>query len=412
MIRSSMITSEVTPMYGQQNTLAHLPLAGIRVLEFASMLSGPFAGMLLRLLGAEVIKVERTGGDPFRGYGGFSSHFANFNAGKKSVVVDLNDARGREAALKLIETADVLLENSRPGQMEKLGLSEHDCRLLNPRLVYVGISGFGLTGPLADRPAYDAIGQAMSGLMDALTTDAAPSVGPALGDVVSGLVGVSAVLAGLAGRGVSGTGSTVQTSMIEALGCVISDALLHYTAHGSERTRADRSTRSQVFSLKCADGKYVMIQLSGSQKFFANLLRLVGKSELLSDDRFATYAARMENQPAMQEILQVIFSDKGSVEWEELLAAADVPSGPVLSVAEVVAHPQTEALEMFGPVEQDGSRRYRGPWMIDGHRPPTPGPAPLLGQDTQEIFAELFGTSDTEKLVESGVLVAMELNDN
>jgi crotonobetainyl-CoA:carnitine CoA-transferase CaiB-like acyl-CoA transferase len=389
-----------------ENEVGSAPLAGVRVLEFASMLSGPFAGMLLHLLGAEVVKVERLAGDPFRGYGGYSTHFANFNVGKKSVVVDLNDARGHGAVQKLIAGADVVLENSRPGQMEKLGLGERYCRGINPNLVYVGITGFGLSGPLADRPAYDSIVQSMSGVMASITKDEAPSVGPALGDIISGMVGASAALAGLAGRGANGRGFSVQTSMMDALGCAISDSLLHYVAHGSERTRQDRSTVSQVFSLLCSDDKYVMIQLSSSPKFFANLLEAVQRPDLLTDERFASYANRMANQPVMQETLAEIFRQKSSAHWEDVLARADVPAGPVLSIAEVVAHPQTEALEMFGNPGDGGPPRYRGPWMVDGRRPDTPGPAPALGEHSREIFNAALGPRETDELIEAGVLIA------
>ena len=385
-----------------------LPLSGVRVLEFASMLSGPFAGLLLGLLGAEVIKVERLGGDPFRGYGGFSTHFANFNAGKKSVVVDLGVPTGHAAVLRLIAASDVLLENSRPGQMEKLGLSESACHAVNPGLIYVGISGFGAQGPWAERPAYDAIGQAMSGLMDAITNGTAPSVGPALGDIVSGMVGASAALAGLAGRGLRGVGATIRTSMFEALTCAVSDALLHYTAHGTERTRADRATRSQVFSLMCADNRYMMIQLSSSQRFFANLVDAVGRPDLASDERFASYEARMRNQPAMQEILGGIFLKKPSAFWEEELSKADVPSGPVLRISDVAGHPHTESLQLLSPPGPDSLRRYRGPWTVDGQRPPTPQPAPALGEHTRAVFAEMLGEDAAEELLAGGALVDAE----
>jgi len=380
------------------------PLAGIRVLEFASMLSGPFAGSLLALLGAEVIKVERVAGDPFRGYGGFSTHFANFNSGKRSVCVDLADPAGHQAVLELIARSDVVLENARPGQMEKLGLGESVCRLANPGLVYVGISGFGMVGPLADRPAYDAIGQAVSGLMDSITNGAPPSVGPALGDITSGMVGACAVLAGLAGRGVSGAGSTIRTSMMEALSCVISDAMLHYAAHGTERTRQDRATRSLVFSLQCSDQRYVMIQLSNSQKFFGNLVRAVGRPDLETDDRYATYADRMNHQIALQAELAEIFLTEDSRHWEGVLSDADVPAAIVLSVSDVVAHPQMEALETLGPVEEDGLRRYRGPWTIDGRRPATPSAAPALGCDTHDVFSALLGEEETRRLIAGGIL--------
>lgn len=384
------------------------PLSGVRVLEFASMLSGPYAGLLLHLLGAEVIKVERVSGDPFRGYGGYSTHFANFNSGKKSVAVDLNDPAGREAVLALIAQSDVVLENSRPGQMERLGLGEDDCRVANPAIVYVGISGFGMVGPLADRPAYDAIGQSVSGLMASITNGAPPSVGPALGDVVSGLVGASAVMAGLVGRGLRTDGFTVRTSMMEALGCAISDAMLHFAAHGTERTREDRATRSQVFSLPCADGRYVMIQLSNSQKFFVNLVNSVGRPDLAVDERFSRYDGRMANHAVLEGILSEVFSGRPSAEWEGLLSDADVPASTVLSVADVVSHPQTEALETLGPVESDGLRRYRGPWTIDGRRPDTPGPAPSLGADTRSVFEGVLGAEAASDLIRRAVLIANE----
>lgn len=380
------------------------PLEGIRVLEFASMLSGPYAGLLLNILGAEVIKVERTVGDPFRGYGGYSTHFANFNAGKLSVVADLTTEDGRLAVLELVKTADVVLENARPGQMERLGLGEAECRGVNPNLVYVGISGFGTSGPLADRPAYDAIGQSMSGLMDSITNGASPSVGPALGDILSGVVGASAALAGIAGRGLHGRGSTVRTSMVEALFCSISDALLHFAAHGTERTRADRATRSLVLSLEASDGRYVMVQLSSSQRFFENLLGAVEMTHLLDDPRFVDYASRMEHQVELQLLLEPVFRSRSSAEWDDVLSRADVPASPVLRVGDVMNHPHVEALQSFGVTDEDGSLRYRGPWLIDGHRPPTPAGAPGLGADTRAVFEAVLGKGTASDLIARGVL--------
>jgi crotonobetainyl-CoA:carnitine CoA-transferase CaiB-like acyl-CoA transferase len=310
--------------------------------------------------------------------------------------------------LDLIRKSDVVLENARPGQMEKLGIGEEVCRQINPDVVYVGISGFGQVGPLASRPAYDAIGQAASGLMDSITNGAPPSVGPALGDIASGLVGATAALGGLAGRGVHGRGWSVRTSMLEALTCVISDALLHYAAYGVERTREDRATRSQVFSLPCSDDRFVMIQLSNSSKFFANMLHAVGLDELGKDPRFADYGSRMANQAELQRLLGEVFINRPSAEWEKALSDSDVPASVVMTVSDVLAHPQTEALGLFGPSESDGLRRYRGPWTIDGQRPESPGPAPALGQDTREIFISVLGKSQAELLLEAGVLLAGE----
>jgi len=382
------------------------PLAGLRILEFAAVLAGPYAGELLRLLGAEVIKVESPpSGDSFRGYGGGTTlAFTHFNAGKKSILVDLHDDRGRAAVEQLIAGADALFENSRPGAMARLGLSEQRCHELNPGLVYVSISGFGSVGPLSKRPAYDAVGQAMSGLMGVLTTQGPPSVGPTIGDMMSGIIGANAVLAGLAGRGTSGIGVTIETSMLEAVFCLINDQLFSYFASGAEPDREVRSAQSQIYVLPCQDESYVVLHLSNSQKFFTNLANAIGRPELVTDERFADYAGRMEHRPELRTMLEEAFRTRPSEEWEEYLAMQDVPCGRVLSIGEVVDHPQTESLQILGPLDANGVRQFRGPWRIGGQRPEAPGPAPSLGEHTREVFGEVLKPDALEELLAAGVL--------
>ena len=288
--------------------------------------------------------------------------------------------------------------------MARLGLSEQRCHELNPGLVYVSISGFGSVGPLSKRPAYDAVGQAMSGLMGVLTTQGPPSVGPTIGDMMSGIIGANVVLAGLAGRGTSGIGVTIETSMLEAVFCLINDQLFSYFASGAEPDREVRSAQSQIYVLPCQDESYVVLHLSNSQKFFTNLANAIGRPELVTDERFADYAGRMEHRPELRTMLEEAFRTRPSEEWEEYLAMQDVPCGRVLSIGEVVDHPQTESLQILGPLDANGVRQFRGPWRIGGQRPEAPGPAPSLGEHTREVFGEVLKPDALEELLAAGVL--------
>ncbi len=383
------------------------PLSGVRVLEMASVLAGPYAGVLLQKLGAEVIKVEvPDGGDPFRAWSGAASPpFAQFNLGKQSIVVNLREEEGPEVIRRLLPEFDVLLENSRPGRMESIGLEPARCLAINPGLVYVSVSGFGDVGPLARRPAYDLIGQAVSGLLGLISPpDGRPLVGPALGDMATGLIGAAGALAGLVSRARSGQGVVVSTSMLEAIVAFIGDAFTQWTSSRVAPSDALRSRQSHLFMFQGSDGRYVALHLSTSQKFFANLCRAVGRVEVASDPRFVTYALRMENYDALVQALEGAFGSRTSAEWEAILIAEDVPCSLVLSLPEVLELPQVEQLELFSDPVDSGLRYLRGPWRFDGLRPPVAGRPPELGEHTESVLESVLDPDELVRLHQKGVI--------
>ena len=263
-------------------------LAGIRVIEIASYVTGPFAGALLGDLGAEVIKVEDPiHGDPFRGWGDdqYSPTFCALNRNKKSVTLDLREKAGQELLLKLIDTCDVVIENHRPGIAEKMGFGFELVHKRNSKAIYCSITGFGEDGPYADRPGYDTVGQAISGLLSLLTNIENPEpMGISLSDHITGLYACCAVLAGIAARSLTGEGQLVSTSLLQATIHIMGENAQHYFHSRKAPLRETRVHQAQVYAFKGSDGLPFVIHLSSPAKFWEGLARVVGHSEWLADD--------------------------------------------------------------------------------------------------------------------------------
>jgi crotonobetainyl-CoA:carnitine CoA-transferase CaiB-like acyl-CoA transferase len=381
------------------------PLAGIRVLELGTVLAGPYAGALLQRLGADVVKVESPAGDPLRTWGKAESpHFVQFNSGKKSLAIDLRDPRGIEALKRMLPSFDVLLHNSRPGRMERLGLSSDECLALNPRLVWAGLTGFGTVGPLASRPAYDTIAQASAGLFDALAPDGSkPVLGPLFGDMISGIVAAMGVLTALVSRERTGRGVAVETSMLEAVVALIVEAFTQRMAWGQTITDAERRGISQAFFVAGSDGQFLAIHLSNGEKFFQNFVAAMGLDDVAADPRFATYAARREHFGELVEVIEPLFADRPVAEWAELLVAADVPCTPVYSLAQVLEHPHISTMELF---DDDGSgvALLRAPWTFDGVRPGVVAGVPRIGEHSREVLAASLPEDEVDALIADGVV--------
>lgn len=325
-------------------------LGGIRVLEFASYVSGPYAGMLLSDLGAEVIKIELPeGGDPFRKWGkqDYNGTFGSMNRNKKSVTLDLKSRDGQASARRLALTADVVVENFRSGAMDRLGLGYEELSTENPRLIYCSITGFGSKGPYRNRPGYDTVGQAMSGLLAVLTDRASPQpMGVSLSDHLAGTFAAYGVLAALIARATSGRGQKVETSLLQATLSFLGENASNYFEDGRIPTRATRCQRAQVFAFKAGDGLPFVIHLSSPEKFWRGLLKATDREALATDERFRSRDARIKNYDALVTELTVAFQTKSRTEWLELLQAQDVPSGPLNTIDEVFADPQVTALDM------------------------------------------------------------------
>jgi crotonobetainyl-CoA:carnitine CoA-transferase CaiB-like acyl-CoA transferase len=325
-------------------------LDGIKVLEFASYVSGPFAGMLLSDLGAEVVKVESPdGGDPFRNWGkqDYNGTFGSMNRNKKSVTLDLKTEAGQASARRLALGADVIIENFRSGVMERLGLGYEALAADNPGLVYCSITGFGSDGPYRSRPGYDTVGQAVSGLLGVLTDRKAPQpMGVSLSDHLAGTFAAYGVLAALMARTKSGRGQKVETSLLQATLAFLGENAATFFEDGRIPSRATRCQRAQVFAFTAGDGLPFVVHLSSPEKFWRGLLAVTDRETLATDERFRTREMRVRNYDALCAEFIAAFQTRPRAEWLALLEAADVPSGPINTIDEVFVDPQVVALGM------------------------------------------------------------------
>lgn len=371
-------------------------LEGIRVIELGTVITAPLAGMLLADLGADVIKVERPSGDPFRwargqGYG---PSFVAYNRNKRSIVLDLSTNEDSQLLLQLVDSADVLLDNFRPGVLGRLGLEPAVLRERNPRLVQCSISGFGEVGPYAERPAFDAVAQALSGISSLFVDPEEPeSVGPTISDNVTGMYATYAIIAALFERKTTGVGKRLDVNMLEASMAFMPDAFANLTQAGLPGDRYTRSASSQSFALRCSDGMMIAIHLSTQDKFWQSLVSVMEAPELARDPRFAERAGRVDNYLELQAELRKRFITRRRLEWEQRLAQADVPFAPVHSLSDALVDPQVEALMTVYRNEHPTLGVWTGihcPVLADGKRPlPYVRPAPQLGEHNLELMKEL-----------------------
>lgn len=397
-----------------------VPLKGITVLDLTRVLSGPFATQQLIDLGAEVIKIEHpTHGDDTRRFGppfvkGESTYFMSINRGKKSVAVDLKNPRGQELVLALAQKADVVIENFRPGTAERLGLGHARLRQLKPALITCAISGYG-SGGVAEfegAPGYDAILQAVSGLM-ALTgePDGAPTkVGVAIGDMVAGLYAAQGILAALVQRGQTGLGHHVEISMQDALTSLLTYQAAIYFATGHNPARMGNAHPSicPYETVETKDGLYALAV--GNDAQFDRLIHLLGLPWLKTDPRFESNKRRVENREALMAVLTPKFREKTKREWDALLREKNIPGGPVLEVAAALSHPQLKArgsvLTHHHPLAGE-VKSVASPVRFDEWPPYDVTPPPLLGEHTRTVLTGWLGLSEVEvdDLVASQVVV-------
>ncbi len=379
-------------------------LQGVRVLDLTRVLAGPYASMVLADLGAEVIKIELPGqGDEARGFGPFQNgeraYFTSVNRGKKSVTLDLRQARGQELARQLAGQCDVLIENFRPGSMMRFGLDYETLHALYPRLVYTSVSGFGQTGPYAQRPAYDVIIQAMGGI--ASITGALGGepvrVGSSIGDLSAALFGVIGILAALNRVQQTGTGQQVDISMMDCQVALLENALARYFVSGEVPaplgSRHPAITPFQFF--KASDG-YVVIAV-GNDGLWRKLCAALEVTELIEDERFANNALRTEHHADLEPLLEQALGQRPVAEWVELLGEAGIPCGPIHTVAQMAEDVQVAAREMIVELvhPQAGSQAMpNSPLKFSETPVRLQRAAPLLGQDTEEVLRGLAGVDD------------------
>lgn len=380
-------------------------LDGILVLEMGTFITGPAAAMLLADLGAEVIKIERPEtGDPYREYKGslYSTHFQSYNRNKKSVALDTSKPEDRAIFHRMVEQADVFIQNFRPGVAEKLGAGEAELRRLNERLVYCAISGFGSSGPDRDKPAFDTVAQAISGYLRLLVRPESPRVvGPAIADVVTGFYAALGTLAALVERGGTGRGRRVDVSMLEAMCHFNIDSFTHYFSAGEVMTPYSRPSVSQSYVFACADAKWVALHMSSPQKFWTGLANALDRPNLFDDPRFASREARIQHHAVLIDLMAPIFLTRPLAEWCSRLDREDVPHAPAYDSDEALRTPQAEHLQLLIETQHPTIgifRTVRSPLSFDGKRSTTVTAPPVLDEHGAEVRARFGGTPvDTEQ---------------
>ena len=362
-----MPASELRPPAG--------PFSGVTVIDLSHVLAGPFGTTILCDLGARVIKVEPPGhGDDTRTYGPFvegqSLYFSFVNRGKESIVLNLKEDADREIFFNMVRKADVVVENFRPGTMDRLGLSYETLSKMNPRLIYASNSGFGQTGPFAKYPAYDTIIQAMSGIMSVTGfPDGPPTrVGTSLSDLCAGVFLFCGIASALYAREKSGKGSRIDIAMLDSTMAFLEHGLMEYVANGKAPGRiGNRHPFITPFdTFDAADRPFAIC--AGNDKLFAALCEAVEKPELATQPRFKTNVDRMTNNVALKAELESALKTQPAAHWLKVIDAAGVPVAPLLDIAEAAEHPQTKARNMV--IEAGGIRMPGNPVKISGYEDP------------------------------------------
>ena len=394
------------------------PLNGIRVIDLTQVLFGPFATMLLADMGAEIIKIERPEiGDIARGNGpvvnGVSTYFLSLNRGKKSVALNLSTKPGAEVLLKLARTADVLVENYKPGTMKKLGLDYETVSKINPRIIYVSGSGFGQYGPYAGKPAYDVVVQAMGGVMSITGEEGGPPLRPGVsyGDIAAGLFLCTATLAALQERNKSGQGQYVDISMLDCQMTVQENAFVRYLNTGeiprALGTRHPVMTPFQAFPTQ--DGYIAVALRGGVNDQWPLFCAAIDRVDIIDDPRFVDGWSRTQNYKELEPVLNAIMKTRTTQKWMEALEQAGIPCGPVNNIAQAAADPQIAARDMIVKVHHPEAGEFKvvnSPFKFSRTPCKVERVSPELGEHTEEVLKELLEMTPAEisRLKDSGAI--------
>ncbi|MBH68635.1 MAG: carnitine dehydratase [Rhodospirillaceae bacterium] len=389
----------------KNGTLPEGPLSGITVIDLSRILAGPYCTMMLCELGARVIKIETPEtGDDAREYGPFvngkSAYFQSVNRGKESIVLNLKDTNDKKIFGKLLTDADVLVENFRPGTMDKLGFGWDSIKSNYPQLIYASASGFGHSGPEMYRPAYDMVVQGMGGIMSVTGHPGTPPtrIGMSIGDIGSGLYATIGIQAALFHRQLTGRATKVDIGMLDCQIALLENAVMRYevtgTAPGPLGARHPSITPFEAF--KTADG-YIIIS-AGNDALFAKLAEALNKSEWIEDPDYSSNDKRNQNVERLKMEMEEVLSKQTTSHWIKVLDEFGVPSGPINDVGQAATHPQTIARNMIVSIDDPitGTMRVAGnPIKISGFEDPkTRRPAPNLDENKEQILAEFLPTNN------------------
>ncbi|EPX83587.1 CaiB/BaiF family protein [Salipiger mucosus DSM 16094] len=396
------------------------PLAGVKVLDFSRILSGPYASMVLADLGAEVIKVEPIErGDETRNFppfqGKLSHYYIALNRSKKSISLNLKSPEGLQVAKDLARQSDIVLENFRPGVMERLGLDYETLLQENRRLIYGSITGFGQDSPLGDKPAFDIVAQALSGVM---SVNCEPGMAPnklgiPMGDMAGSIFSVFGLLAALHQRNATGEGQHVEVAMLDSL--IALQGYLSQIYFVSKKSPQPVGTEHPSIvpygSYPTSDGHVIVACLT--EQFWQNFARCLGCEDLIHDPRFAAYEQRLQNRDALQDIVRDRMIKDSTAYWLDRLSEFDVPNAPILSIGDALEQPHVRARGLVETAEHPSEgklRLVRGPIRFDGKGPSAARAPSLLGEDTGGVLKDLLGYGDEEidHLAASGVIPIKE----
>ena len=385
-------------------------LQGVKVLDFTNVLAGPYCSMMLGNMGAEVYKVEKPAGDDSRAFGphvgGESTYFLSINRGKKSIVCDTRTDHGKAMFKRLVAEVDILVENLKPGAMERMGLGYETLREINPRLIYVAVSGFGHSGPYSPRPSYDMIVQGMGGIISITGTPGGETarVGTSIGDITAGMFGAFGAVSALYQRTLSGKGQKVDVAMLDGQVAILENAIAKYSATGvvPEPLGLRHPSITPFAAFRTKDSKVIVA--CGNDRLFKAFCEAIGAEELLDDERFASNALRNNYVDALSLLIEEKTTRRVTSEWMELLVGKGVPCGPINTIDKLFEDPQVLARNMLVEIEQPkiGKIKVAGNpvkmSLVDAADELPGDPAPGIGEHTVDVLTKLLGYGEQEAI--------------